>query len=403
MALKLDILANTRQFVAESKKAGSSLDDIGDSLEDVAREARTTGDKTERAIDDIGDAAKDTARDIDTAGDKMERTFRELVKDAKKTDTAIGKVGDVGKKGFGKANDAAGEFKDEALSNFSEVTSSFDGSMSSIQDLAQGTLGGLASTGIPGVGLAAGIAAIAVGAIGSAIGENDEAMQASAEAAAQWADAYVASGGRIVDSAHVVAEIQAIATDPERYKKAKQDAEDWGVDVSDAMRAIAGDATALEVVQRSLAERSDEATAALKTQEGQVDKNAGATYDLADSVERGQGSLAKLTGEMRTGQAIAKNSARALGDYAKEAGVATGKTDSLGNAIYELPDSKQIVVDAKTGRAYEDIEALDRKKLGDKTVDVKVKVDDRAWRAWVPTVKEGIVVGKSGNKNWQIG
>lgn len=139
MALKLDILANTRQFTGEMKQAGASVEDVSEALDDMARD----GDK---------------------AGDKLERSFRDIVQDAKKADKAVEKIGDTSKKGFTKASGAGAEFKEESLANFSEVTSSFDGSMSSIGELAQGTLGGVAAN-IPGIGIAAGVAALGIGAI----------------------------------------------------------------------------------------------------------------------------------------------------------------------------------------------------------------------------------------------
>lgn len=385
MALKLDILANTRQFVAESKKAGSSLDDIGDSLEDLAREARTTGDKTGRSIDDIGDAGKDTARDIDSAGDRMERTFRDLVKDAKKTDTAIGKVGDAGKKGFGKANEAAGDFKDEALSNFSEVTSSFDGSMSSIQDLAQGTLGGLASSGLPGVGIAAGLAAAGIGLIGAGLEDAEERRKVLEERASDLAQAYLDAGSTVLDSLILVDRFAGVLQDPETRKEAEKLADLLGGDLAMAARILAGDEEALTAARGAAVEMTKE--------------QALGGYELTRALE-------DQTKVMRD----AKNDARLISDQYKQmisdAGGAALEVDELGNELYTLPTGKQIVVDAKTGLASQNIANFkgDLDGIKDKTATVRVDVDDSAWRRWVPTVKEGIVVGKpAGNKNWQIG
>lgn len=154
MALKLDILANTRQLVSEMKKGGASVEDISDSLDEMAKD----GEK---------------------ATEKLERSFKEMATHAKKADNQIEKIGGPGG-GFSKAGDAAGEFKQEALANFSEVTSSFDGSMSSIADLAQGTLGGLAGA-IPGIGLAAGVAAAGIGLIGAQMQANEEKAKETTE------------------------------------------------------------------------------------------------------------------------------------------------------------------------------------------------------------------------------
>ena len=419
MALKLDILANTRQLVSEMRKGGASVEDISDALDDLARDAKISGDKTERAIDDIGDAGtdaardldragdkmeraiddigdagKDAARDVDTATEKMERSFRDLVKDAKKADDAVEKVGDSGKKGFKVASEAGAEFKDEALSNFSEVTSSFDGSMSSIQDLAQGTLGGLASTGLPGIGIAAGIAAIGVGTIGAAIEANDEKMQASEERIGEWTQAYLDGSGKVVSAAHVVGAIQEIATDPERYKEATQAAKDWSVDIETAMLAMAGDATALGTVQDALKRKTEEYKESVEGVIQQGDGYAASTgyltaeqKALRDEIARGNQILGKQNDEMTEAQRRASNAESALFNYAKTAGVATGKTDDLGNAIYKLPDETEVVVDARTGKAYQDLDAIERKtkRLPDGTI--RLTVDDRAVRNYVPPAK----------------
>lgn len=390
MALKLDILANTRQFVSESKKAGASLDDISDSLEDVAREARAQGGKTERALDDIGDAGKDTARDIDTAGGKMERTFRELVKDAKKADTAVEQVGDSGKAGFGKAKEGAQELSSEIGSNLGEAVSSFRGDLSDLGQVGQDTLGGLAATlasaGPAGI---AGAAALAAGAAGlglvTAALDNTKAKQEEVSAAAaEWADSYLTSAGLIVDASSVVANVQAQATDPDRYKKAEENARDWGVTVETAMLAIAGDATSLEVVQESLNAKQERWVEVLKeatsaTSEGSYDRSkmTAEEAELGREVERGTEALGLQNDAMREGRTRAENAAGAMFRYAQRVGKATGETDKLGNKIIRLPDGKEIVIDAKTGRAYEDIETLEKKKIADKTATVDVKVNDK--------------------------
>lgn len=236
MALKLDILANTRQLVSEMRKGGASVEDISDALDDLARDAKISGDKTERAIDDIGDAGTDAARDVDKAADKMERSFRDLVRDAKKADQAVDKIGDSGKKGFDIAGDAAGEFKSEALSNFSEVTSSFDGSMESIGDLAQGTLGGIAGS-IPGVGIAAGIAAAGVGLITA---ELQRTAEKSEETKQSIIDDFLEVGDAL-DKEAVDARVRDILNAEDTRKEAELLAELMGTTVGQAALALAGD------------------------------------------------------------------------------------------------------------------------------------------------------------------
>jgi hypothetical protein len=275
--------------------------------------------------------------------DKMEDELKDVQKQSDKTAKAVNKVGDDG---FSKAGHASGEFKQEALANFSEVTSSFDGSMSSIQDLAQGTLGGLAASGLPGVGLAAGLAATAVGLIGAAITANDEDAKLSEENIANWADAWIEAGGRVMTQAQIVGKFTSIATDPEQYKVAAQNAKDWGVDEQTALRAMAGDTDALAVTRDTLNGRQEEATRLLAEQETQTDKNAGKAYDLADAVDRGTKSFETLTGEMEAGKAIADTVAKATETMEKTALEKTRTTrQSLEGMLRNIPANVVMNVD----------------------------------------------------------
>ncbi|MFS0714099.1 hypothetical protein ABC195_09450 [Microbacterium sp. 2P01SA-2] len=376
---------------------GDALEGVSDALDDVARAAQQDGQRVETAIDGAGDAATGMGREVEKAGERVERTFRDMVTDAKKADKAVEAVGDNGSKNLDRVKEGAQELQSEFGSNLSEAVSSFRGDLSDLGQTGQDTLGGLAGT-VASMGPAglAGAFALAAGAAGLGLftAGQEEAKEKQDElnaAAAQWADAYISAGGRIVDSAHTVAEIQAIATDPEKYKVAGENARNWGVDTATAMRAMAGDATALATAEQSLKDRTDEANRRLAEQEVQVDANAGAAYDMADSVKAGRESLDELNGVMSEGRQRAQNAADALYDYATSAGTATEETDDLGNKIYELPDGKKIVVDAKTQRAYEDIDALERQQVSNKTFSVEV--DDAAARRKVDALKARIREG----------
>jgi hypothetical protein len=81
----------------------------------------------------------------------------------------------------------------------------------------------------------------------------------------------------------------------------------------------------------------------------------------------------------------------ALYDLVTAAGVATGEVDDLGNAIVEMPDGKTFVVDAETQTAYEDLDAIEAKKLSEKNVAVKLVVDDSAVQGWHAPLLHGTV------------
>lgn len=208
MALKLDILANTRQFVTEMKNAGASTDDISDALDEMKRQGNNS----------VSD---------------LERSFKELAREAERTDK---KIESVGSSGFKKASGASAEFKSEALQNFSEVTSSFDGSLESLGDLAQGTFGGIASS-IPGIGIAGGIAALGIGAITAEI-------QNAGERSRQIKDDIVQDFIEIGDALNVDAVTERINTllgDEGARKEAKLLAEVLKISVPEALLAMAGD------------------------------------------------------------------------------------------------------------------------------------------------------------------
>lgn len=378
-----------------------ALGDAEDAASDLAREAKDTGDDFERAMKDaqtatdrLGDETADVARQIER---EFRDTYRKVKDDA--ADAA-----DAGTQGFGKVKDGAGELSSEIGQNLGETVSSFRGDLSDLGSIGQDTLGGLAAT-VAGTGpagllgafaLAAG--ALGLGAITAGMEEAEQRQQDLKDAADEWADAYVASAGKIVDAASVVAGMNAIATDGEQYATAKENAKNWGVDVSTAMRAMAGDGTALGVVTESLTEKQEafnKATEGAITQgEGYAASQGQLTEEqraMRDEVTKGKEALDFQNEAMGLGAEQARNYAKGLYDYTVATGKATDETDDLGNKIYELPDGKQIVVDAKTKTAYEDLDALERKKLSDKNVNVRVNVDDSAWNNWRPTAKTGTV------------
>lgn len=208
MALKLDVLANTRQFIQEMDKSGASVEDITDALDELQRQ----GEKgTER----------------------LESSFKELSRQAKKTEAD---VKDVGDKGFQKAGQASGEFKQEALANFSEVTSSFDGSMASIGDLAQGTLGGLAAS-LPGIGIGLGVAAAAIGGITAHFTE----LQEKATETKNGIINDFLEVGDALDEEAVRNRVRDLLGTEETRKQAELLAQLLGVTVGEAVLGLAGD------------------------------------------------------------------------------------------------------------------------------------------------------------------
>lgn len=332
MALRLDILANTRQFVQEMKQAGASTDDISDALDELRRQ----GDK------DVG---------------ALEKSFKELAKEAERTDK---KIEGIGSGGFGKAGKASSEFKDEALANISEVSSSFDGSLESIGDLAQGTLGGITQA-IPGIGLAAAGAAAAVGVITDAFVKAEEATVEARDSAYEYGLSLSAAG----ELADVAGRISDLTGSVEGLKKVQDLATVSGWDQKAVLKALAtGDGLP------ALAKAFDEGANSTNVQIGRLNELQGALDGTQQGFDLASGA--------------AGLQAKALYDLARISGVATGEVDDLGNAIVKMPDGKEIVIDAQTQQAYEDVDAFEKRRISDKTATVKVNVDDSAVRNYRP-------------------
>lgn len=366
-----DLGKDARDAGRDSERA---LDSIGDAATDTARDVRRAGDDTERALDDVGDAGKDAGRDIETAGDKVERTFRDMVQDARKAERAVDDVGDGGRQSLSKVKDAAGEVQSEIGQNMSETFSSFRGEIEDLGQIGQDTLGGLAGTvaqmGPAGIVGAAGLgaAAAAVGLITDAFTKAKEATDEAKESAYQYGIT-VAETGQYAD---VAGRINELTGSIEGLKQVQDIATIAGWDQVDVVKALAtGDG--LPALTRAF------------------DKNA-------DQTAIATGRVLELDGKLRgaaQGFDLAKDAAgvnsRALYDLATKAGKATGEVDDLGNAIYQMPDGKEIVVNAVTKEAFQDIDALERRKISPKNATVRVNVDDRAWRNWTPVSKTGRV------------
>ncbi|TQJ31946.1 hypothetical protein [Microbacterium sp. SLBN-146] len=352
MALSVDINANARGAQSQVKDLGKALEGVSDALDDLAAEA-------------------------DTSGGRVERSFREMTKDAESAEKANERLAKSGKKvgddagsGFRKAGDASSEFKDEALSNLSEVTSSFDGSMESVGDLVQGTLGGV-SANLGLIGLAAAPAAAAVGVITDTFVKAKEASDEARDSAYEYGIT-VAESGKYADAAARIGELTGSV---EELRKIQEIATVSGWRQKDVLTALAtGDGMPA-------------LTAAFN-------EGANTTTVTVGRLQELQGTLDGTALGFSLSKDAARLNANALYDLATTAGEATGEVDDLGNAIVTMPGGKQVVIDAKTKTAHEDIDALEQRQLPQKTQPVKVVVDRSEWDNWRPTVKNGEVKAK---------
>jgi hypothetical protein len=242
MALKLDILANTRELVTEMRKGGASIEEISDALDIVAREGRD-------------------------AGGKVESSLQDLQRQAGKTERAVKDIGDGGAINLRKIGDGAREAQQELGQNLGETVSSIRGDLSDLGQVGQDTLGGLAATlasgGPAGIAGAALLAAGALG-LGAVTAEMQKQQEEADKLRERISGAYqgAADDGRAyLDVAQLIAEANSLMFDPERaeeYKRIREDAKRLGLEEATVIDANAGSLDAQKEVLERINELRDE-------------------------------------------------------------------------------------------------------------------------------------------------
>ena len=226
--ISINFLADVKNFLRGTKNVEDELDDVADSLDDLARD----GEK---------------------AAEKIEKSFRELARETKQS----GDTMSTGMKGgFDKTRkhgeDAATEIKDEFKSNLSEVTSSFDGSVESMGDLVQGTLGGLVGSLGP-LGVAAGAAGAAgVGLLIAEITKAAEEAEKSKERIRELGLSLIEEG-QLGGLQMINEQLKLIVTNSEDAPKKLEEIQDFleefpdlAIGVGDLAEAFAGNQTYIE-------------------------------------------------------------------------------------------------------------------------------------------------------------
>lgn len=310
-----------------------------DALEKLAD--NRSGDKLAAQMQKAQRETKDLATETKRAADAIDDGFRDAYrKAAKSSDDATDKM-----------KHGAEEFRDEAKQSAREAAASFDGSAASIGDLFQ-EVAANAFSGFGPAGLLAGIAA--AGGIGAAIEGFNQVGQANEESqqrAAEWAQSYIDAGSLIIDSSTQVARMQDIATDPEKYKTAQENAKNWGVDVTTAMLAMSGNAGALEAAQTGLDDATRKVNRGMKDASGDIAEYAQGLTDLSVRTFNGKESLAQLRGEMESGSTAAQQVSEGFLRIVQGSADAAVEVDNLGNKLITLPDNTQVFIDAQTGVA----------------------------------------------------
>ncbi|PZQ89051.1 MAG: hypothetical protein DI534_09755 [Leifsonia xyli] len=381
--ISISIGADTRDFMTAIQKG------LIDPTEDAAKVLDKLGytgadnlEELERAYKQAQEETKKLARENRELGDIIRQEAGESVRAQKR----------AAKEQVSTARESMREVKGELLQNASETFSSFDGSLNSFVDTAQGTLGGLvvglSSTGA-GIPAAAAVAAGAagIGLVSAALTDANERQKELEEAASEWAQTYIDSAGRVVNAAQQTAMFQAIATDPERYKEAEKNANLWGVSVSTAINAMTGNTWALEEAQASLNKRHDEFAAVLNDNNQKMLDESTALGGWRGAVQEGQAALDGITGAMQLGAQQADAYSDSLRLLAEHTAGATKQIDEFGDTVYTLPDETKVYIDAETGQATQDVDAIEKRIYSLPTsttlkLDVDTSEADRKLENW---------------------
>lgn len=369
--ISIAMALDTSEVAAGARKASDAIENVSDSLDDVARNADGAGEKLE---DSLREAQRETA---DT-----EQSFKDLGRTARRN---LDDVGDSARTNFGRAGQAAGSFKEEAISNFSEVTSSFDGSMSGIADGVQGTFGG-AALALSSISLPAALAAGALGAVlGTAfetIGNDSEAMkEAVSENFRQMAEEGIESWS-------------SVQSQMERLTDAYQDHEGEIQKIADLVglpfetvaAAWAGNVEAMGTVTAAYSE--------LKTN---LRETAGVSVEAANSTIWGWNQvLAPLNNTVSAydtaaekAQRLQRQQSEMWMDAVADSGEYIEEVDAVGNKLLTLSDGTKVLIDVDTGLATTAIDTFqgDLDGIQDKKVSVTADTSaaDRTLRNFANT------------------
>lgn len=358
----------------------------------------------EKALEKLGktDAGRDIDKELDKAQDATEDLSKELDAtraDLKKLGYAAKDAGDDTRDGMKRAKDGVEEVGREAESTAKEAAASFDGSAESIGDAFQ-EVAANAFAGFGPAGVVAGVAAAAgIGLAAAGFEATTEAQKLAEEAASEWANTYIEEGSKVLSQATIVAQGLDIITN--KFSEAKTNAELWGVSVETAAAAMAGSPSAMDEVADSINGIRLEYEK-LSQSEGAFDEWGNANGPLAaadNNAKKAEDSYKKLTDAMTTGAAQADTYSYFLRDLANSTEGATRTVDEFGDSVYALPDGTTVYVDAETGQATADVDAIEKKLYGvPKTTNATVVVGvdssafDRWWRNKPTSFSVGAVV-----------
>lgn len=348
MPINIKIGANASAAIREARAAGDAIEGIGDSLDDLARDSQR---QSRDVGSDLSDGVDRGVRDSEDSLDRLQRSFRDNVRAIERTDGGGGLGSNIARDmdhGTQQAGESVETFRDEAVSNLSEVASSFTGDVTSVVDLVQGTLGGVVADLGP-IGLVAGtVAAAGVGLIGSAITGAQEDAEVFKQRVSDLANEFIETG-RVGSASmgYIVDRLKEMATSTDDGVTSLQDlrtaADRSGTSYKDLSRAAAGHTDEIDKQIDAIVKQKNE-----WQQSGQAQLEADDA--LGSSANNRSKALNETLGYLRDAKKASKEAAQEQRNFAEAGGPAL---QAAADATQAYADGVQSAY-AEAGSAIDD-------------------------------------------------
>lgn len=196
--------------------------------------------------------------------------------------------------------------------------------------------------------------ALGIGALIAALSQAEEKRKELEERANDLAQAYIDAGSNVLSAMSIASRTSDILTGDER-KKAKEYADIIGVDLPTAARAMAGDLNALAVVNQIASKAQEENTSIVGENATALERARAAQSATVQENQRQIDAARELNGVVDSANTSFRDQQAVLKGLVEDASSATVQVDDLGNKLFTLPDSTQVLIDAETGDASTDV------------------------------------------------
>lgn len=282
MSIKIKWLSDDADAIRGNKAIKESLEDIVDESDDVAK------------------AFKDAAKDAGWSAERIEDSLEEVARQANTTGKKIGTELDDG---FDKAKRGADDFKQEAGQSGREAAASFSGGFDDVADFVQETLAN-AFGGFGPVGAAAGIALAAiVGTVLSNAQTTQQTLEEARSRAVEIAQAMYENNGTLPLTDRVTELFETLAkerTSRNVFEKLAGDFVDLGTNIDQTREAARAADVPIERLLKSLTgtdiRETKDTIEAINAELERMNEESG-TVNLADFTAR-QGALQGMRTEL---------------------------------------------------------------------------------------------------------